>query len=190
MKISMTQSEIRLLESFLRCSNHYVEFGAGGSTYLAASLVKKSVFSVDSSQDWLSKVQTACEEGETPIKPELFHVDIGPIGDWGGPIGNEHKSKWPNYYSAIWENPKCCRADLCLIDGRFRVASFIQALCYTKKNTIIAIHDFAIRPNYHIVQEISREIARVENLSFFIRANDFDRERAAAILKQHEYNPA
>ena len=31
-----------LLSSFLRCSNHYLEFGSGGSTVVAADLVGHS----------------------------------------------------------------------------------------------------------------------------------------------------
>ena len=52
----MSAAELGLLASFLRCAQHYYEFGAGGSTCLAASLVAQSVTAVDSSQAWLDEV--------------------------------------------------------------------------------------------------------------------------------------
>jgi hypothetical protein len=33
----MSEAELALLSSFLRCSNHYLEFGSGGNTVPRAS---------------------------------------------------------------------------------------------------------------------------------------------------------
>ncbi len=58
----MEASEQALLETFLRSSRRYMEFGSGGSTVLAAGLVAESVVSVDSSTEWIDRVVAACAE--------------------------------------------------------------------------------------------------------------------------------
>ena len=57
----MSDDECRLFKSILKCSMRYLEFGSGGSTCLAASLVTESNISIDSSLEWLDKVRQVCE---------------------------------------------------------------------------------------------------------------------------------
>jgi hypothetical protein len=190
MQIAMTLGEKALFESFVRCSRQYVEFGAGGSTYLAASLVSNSVLSVDSSQEWLDRVRAQCLENGLPISPTLMHVSIGETKDWGFPVDESAKNTWSDYHSAVWANPEASRADLYLVDGRFRVACFTQVVLHARPDALIAIHDFANRPHYHIVREVAQEIAARENLSVFVRKPHYDPRQAVAILNDYALNPS
>jgi hypothetical protein len=189
MKIAMTSPEKDLFLSFLKCSRRYVEFGAGGSTYFASSLVAEAVTSVDSSQEWLEKVRIMCLENKVKNQPKLIHVDIGDVGEWGYPLSTSKKINWKNYHSSIWSDPECSRADLYLVDGRFRVSCFTQIILHSRPDALIAIHDFSVRPQYHVVCELANEIARAENFSVFMRKADYDPHRATEILGKHEANP-
>ena len=190
MNIAMTRPERDLLESFLRCTRRYFEFGSGGSTYLAASLAAETVTSVDSSTEWLEQVRLACATNTTKIQPELVYANIGKIGGLGYPANQEERHLWPNYYTALWSVPKNHEADFYLVDGRFRVACFLQITLHCSADAFIAIHDFANRPNYHVIREVAREIAVAETFSVFVRRRDYNRQHALSILGQHAFEPA
>jgi hypothetical protein len=189
MQPAMSDAERNLLHSFLYCSWSYLEFGTGGSTALACSLVRKSVISVESDPEWLKKVDDYCSSQATVLKPELIYADIGPVRDLGYPQGDGFRDRWPNYHDRVWLHEGANNADLYLIDGRFRVACFIQTLLHAQSSAIIVIHDFVNRPHYHVVREFSHEIAIAGSLSIFQRKGDFDRRRAELCLADHRFDP-
>ena len=189
MQPAMSVPEVELFCSFLRCCSNYVEFGTGGSTILACSLVRTSVTSVDSSPDWLKMVEGHCAAQPANLKPTLVHADIGPTRDLGYPQDDRFRNLWPNYHSWIWSDKAALGADLFLVDGRFRVACFIQALLRASHSSVIIIHDFANRPHYHVIKEFSHEIAAVETLSVFQRRIDFDKRLAKSCLADHGFDP-
>jgi hypothetical protein len=184
----MLESEQALFRCFLSCASNYLEFGSGGSTVMATSLVSHSVCSVESSIDWVAKVEAACAAADG-IRPNLLHADIGPVRDLGYPANENSKERWPIYHTSIWSQPGSTEADLCFVDGRFRVACFLQALLRCDARTIILIHDFATRPHYNIVRSFAREFARSETLSAFRRKADFDSGEAAACLERYRFDP-
>jgi hypothetical protein len=186
----MSDGECRLFKSILTCSTRYLEFGSGGSTYVAASLVKKSIISVDSSSEWLDKVRQACESGQGLIQPTLVHVDIGPTIEWGQPSDSGTRDRWPDYHRNVWTRTESSDADVYMIDGRFRVACFMQILLHSRRNALIMTHDFNFRSKYHVVKEVAREIAVVDSLSLFVRRGDRNETHVREILAAHEYDPA
>jgi hypothetical protein len=189
MHLAMQNSEGKLFQSFLRCSSNYLEFGCGGSTCVAATLVSRSIISVDSSPDWLSKVSHECRGSGSLIQPDLVHIDIGPTGDWGYPTDSATRDLWPSYHSRVWQNTASTEADMYFVDGRFRVACFMQILLHARHNPIIAIHDFTARKSYQIIKEVAREIAIADDLSVFLRKKDQDGERVRSILETYSYEP-
>lgn len=162
----MSAEEEALFLSFVKNSRDYVEFGTGGSTFVASNHVRNSILSVDSSQEWLDQVSRACIPSR--VKPELKFIDIGPTKEWGFPRDTSDRSRWPDYHSTVWTIPRSLDADLYLVDGRFRVACFAQIVLHCKPTAIIGIHDFSSRPSYHCVREIAREIATAGDMSFFL----------------------
>jgi hypothetical protein len=152
--------------------------------------VRNAVTAVDSSQAWLIKVFAACALAGAPIKPRLVFADIGPIGDWGMPHGTSHRSRWPRYYQDVWSNPAAAEADLFLVDGRFRVACHMSILKRCRPGAIILVHDFASRPHYHCIREVSRQIAAVEDLAVFLAEADADVARIDALLQAHAFDPS
>lgn len=189
MQPQMTKDEIQCLSGFLACTDKYLEFGTGGSTCLAASLVHHSIVSVDSSSRWIDAVRETCAAHADWVQPNLVHVDIGSVGDWGWPIDPAAKARWPNFHSQIWENSDAIGADLVMLDGRFRVACFLQTILRARPDALIAIHDFANRAAYHAVHQFGREIARVDELSIFVRRPGCDMEAAHRMLTDFAHNP-
>jgi hypothetical protein len=178
----MSDAERDLLTAFLRRTRTYLEFGTGGSTVLAAQFVQSRITSVDSSVEWLDKVRAACADAGCKAELDLVFVDIGPTRDWGYPSDPATAPRWPTYHEAIWDRPGAREADFCLVDGRFRVACFLQALLHCRPGTPIAIHDFDSRPGYHIVRELAREVAMAQDLSVFLPRPDIDAATIRAAL--------
>ena len=178
----MSDDECTLFKSVARCANRYTEFGSGGSTFLAAALVKGSIISVDSSAEWLAKVREACEQEVGYIRPTLVHADIGPTTNWGAPLDSSARDRWVTYHRDIWATPESAEADVYMIDGRFRVACFMQILLRGRRNSLIMFHDYSFRDRYHVVTEVGQEIAAVESLSVFRRRDDMDETLVRNIL--------
>jgi hypothetical protein len=189
MKLAMKPDEIVLFRSFLECCQTFLEFGSGGSTVFAATLVSKEIISVDSSQAWQDQVRDYCTTRNTPVLPRLVHCDVGELKGWGYPKDTSRKANWQRYHSGIWDEIDGKVPDFFLVDGRFRVASFMQIMLHGSPEAPVAIHDFGIRPKYQIVKKVAREIARSENLSIFVRRKDSDRNLISDILKSHAFDP-
>ena len=187
--IAMKPDEVALLTSLLACARRYMEFGAGGSTCLAAQAVAESIISVDSSREWLDKVAAVCAANAYAVQPALIHADIGELRDWGWPRDETQRAQWPAYHEGVWSRPEAARADTYMVDGRFRVACFMQVMLRCPGDALVIIHDFSDRPNYAPVHRVAREVARAGNLSAFVRRQDFDASVASGILDQHRFDP-
>jgi hypothetical protein len=183
----MSDKEYDLFFAFLRKSQKYLEFGVGGSTYVASQHVEQSIIAIDSSKEWLDRVRLECANFK--LKPNLIYVDIGPTKDWGYPIDQSSRDNWPGYHESVWDLPESAEADLYMVDGRFRVACFAQAVIHCDSKALIGFHDFASREQYHCVREIAREIATTEDMSFFKPLTGSE-EKANRILEEYRFNPA
>ena len=182
----MTENEVKLFSSFLSCSQRYLEFGAGGSTVLAASSSKEWIISVDSSAEWLEKVASA--KG-APRNLKLFPALIGRVKEWGYPADETNRKFWPTYSTRVFHETEARDADLVLVDGRFRVACFLRSIQHCP-HAIIGIHDY-LRPQYHVVESFARKITQVEALAFFIpyRIEGQLRQQFWSAVEKYEYEP-
>lgn len=188
LKPRMTAGELGLFQSFTRHAQNYLEFGAGGSTCIAAASVGRSILSVDSSKDWLDKVGTLCAAYPEWVQPRLVHADIGPLKAWGAPADDSTRDRWPGYYEDIWRRPEAAQADLYMVDGRFRIACFMQILLHCQDDALIAMHDFRLRDSYAVILEVAREVASVETMSVFMKRRNQDENRIRAILKHRRFH--
>ena len=188
MRPAMRDTEIALLACVLRCSSRYVEFGSGGSSILAAQLVHGEVICIDSSKDWLDKVVVTCVENGFTVPTTLF-ANIGPVRAFGFPSGTDHAHLWPNYHAEVWGRDRLTDADAYLVDGRFRIACFLQTMLRCDGNAVVLVHDFSSRPQYHVMRAFAREVARADDLSVFQRNIDFDAAAADACLRNHAFDP-
>jgi hypothetical protein len=135
MHVAMQRDERILFESFAKCAHKILEFGAGGSTWVAAQQKKDWIVSIDSSKEWLTNVER--ETKEFPTQPDLVFVDIGPVKEWGFPTDETLRNSWPIYHELIWQRAHVQEADLFFVDGRFRVACALQCLLHSKKEQFL-----------------------------------------------------
>ncbi|WP_336489408.1 hypothetical protein [Methylobacterium nigriterrae] len=180
----MSEKELSLFKSFLANARSYFEFGVGGSTKLAAEVVRGPVIAVDSDKAWIEAVSE--QMPQSIYARQLLHVDIGPTREWGHPVSNEYRERFPSYPQAIIA-PETKAFDLCLVDGRFRVACFLQALLHLKDDAVIGIHDYRSRPQLHVVEQFARPIAEAEDLTFFTRRFDADLWGIARAISVYSY---
>ena len=181
----MSLVERSTFEKYLKKTKSYFEFGSGGSTKLAIRHGVE-VYGVESDKFW---VETLRKEAGNLCKVD--YVDIGPTKDWGYPIDETEKDKFPHYSEAIlrFENG----FDLILIDGRFRVACTLNAIKHTLKyqknirKTFILIHDFWNRPSYHDVLRFLDVVERSESLGVFKLKKNIDLKKLAEKIEEHKY---
>ena len=187
---AMSKERVQALTEKLMNSKVYLEFGMGGSTVLAARVGVPYIFSVDSSLEWLDNITT--EISTTPIrsKIKLLHADLGKIGDWGHPIGQEKISNWPSYYSGPWremQSSGMC-ADLVLIDGRFRIACFLYSILNLNPGSTIIWDDYLPRPEYHIIESILKPYQYVDSMAIFKITEIPDHRKTISMLFENLYN--
>jgi hypothetical protein len=131
-----------------------LEYGTGGSTVVAASRAACRVFSVESSADWLAKMQTWFEASPPKAKLHLHHADIGRTKEWGFPVDAKTLNRWAAYPVSVWDRDDFKHPDLVLIDGRFRLACALTVLFRITKATTVLIDDYIDRPGYKRIETL------------------------------------
>ncbi|MDQ0512187.1 hypothetical protein [Ancylobacter amanitiformis] len=182
MEPHMTACERALFENCLGRAGSYMEFGAGGSTLLADRLVKGPVYCVESDPAWIEKMR-ALSSG-TDYERRFIFADIGPTGRWGRPLKAPGEVDYRNYHEHIW-NEIGRSFDLYLIDGRFRVACFCQALLRAGPEARLMVHDYRSRPHYHALETVAAAVSEVEDLTVFARRPDASDERLRALIDDY-----
>lgn len=181
----MSVQETALFEHYLKQSKAYFEFGSGGSTKLATRN-EVEVFGVESDKFW---VDTLKKEAGPLCKVD--YVDIGPTKEWGYPVDNTHREKFPLYSQAIMQHDKAF--DLILVDGRFRVACTLNAIKQTLEkqkdidDTVIFIHDFWDRPDYHSVLAFLETRDKAETAGAFKIKRKIDINALMTMLDKYQY---
>ena len=175
----MSAPEQALLAAFLDGVGGYVEFGVGGSTCFAAARVHGPLLGLDSSQEWLDQVAAECAKNPRWVQPKLSHVDIGPLGAWGYPADESRKADWAAYSERIWDDSLAAKADLFLVDGRFRVACVLQTFARCRPEAVVLVHDYdSKRAAYRVVERFGRRVAMAGTLAAFVRRGDYDADAA------------
>lgn len=160
----MTAPEIELYKRTIATAGTYLEFGAGGSTIVAAQLGVPTILTVESHKGWADYVRA---DKRIVLRPgqsiTMHHVDIGPVKEAGYPNGSLHSEKWPNYFKTIWREIDPFEIDVVLVDGRFRIACVLATLLRCRSDVTIMMHDWE-RSHYHVVLEFADRVALVDKL--------------------------
>ena len=171
--IRLSNEEINLLIQYYKKSNQYLEFGSGGSTFLALINSNIKIYSVESDENWLNYLRSYSivrkNEGE---RLEFYHINIGKVGKWGYPINSDMKDNYPNYSMSVFNKINSSDIDLVFIDGRFRVACALAVILNCSNDATMLIHDYTCRENYHVIEEFVDKIEIVDTLAVFkIKSN-------------------
>jgi hypothetical protein len=166
----MSNNEKAIFDQAIRKSRHYLEFGLGGSTLRAIQKSKATIYTVESSPDWISHMREYIFFRHFENKRlHIFPVNIGPVSDWGYPESEDFKGSFQGYSSSVFQSIDSKLIDLALVDGRFRVACILKIVltCYENSNLLILIHDFWDRPYYHVVLKYLDTVNRADTIGLF-----------------------
>lgn len=164
----MSDRELALLQTCLKRATRVLEFGAGGSTLVAAA-AGRQVLSVDSDPAWIKELAGDPDARASMAASTLkfLHVDIGPTGNWGRPTDAATRATWHRYHSQPWQHVDPERLDLVIIDGRFRVACALQAALRVSPQCAIFFHDFWSRSRYRVAQDFLVFRSAVDSVGVF-----------------------
>ncbi len=171
-----------LFESAMAEASFYAEYGCGQSTSWVAKNTSLPISSVDSSAYWIAAVQDRLD-GRQNVS--IKHVDFGPVGDWGRPLGYANRSLITEYTEAHFGGDK--QPDLILIDGRFRVACFLASLLHAKPGSVILFDDYTDRQHYHIVEEFLLPSATCGRQARFEVPGDLPKEQVRCEYEKFLY---
>lgn len=159
----MSENEIKAFSFFMKPGNIYFEFGSGGSTNLA-SFYKVKTYSVESDVKWHEKLKN------NGIVANYITIDLKATSI-GYPGNKTDVKDWEKYIKAY---KKEYNANIILIDGRFRVACALDIFNKITNQTIILIHDYVNRKDYHIIENYYIKIKSWDTLALFIKNPKID----------------
>lgn len=139
MKPWMHDSEIFLVLKHLYYTDTLLEWGSGGSTTYFPHFVKK-YYSIEHDGDWYNELKS-----EIPSNVELYHVP------WDSPRTIPTQRNQFKTYIEYVDKLNIKKFDKVFIDGRARGWCAEYVLKYLHEDSIIFIHDFWNRPQYHVV---------------------------------------
>lgn len=182
-ELSFPLEEMQLVRRVYDSAHIILEYGSGGSTILASEQPAKLVFSVESDHAWAIRLQHEIDLLNLPSPALVYHVDIGPTGNWGRPLSPEAWTRFHRYPLAIWDEPFFRQPDVVLIDGPFRPACLMAVLLRTQKPVTVLFDDYTERPAYHSVEAFLKPTEMVGRMAVFdVEPRPFDPSETGAIM--------
>jgi len=174
----------------IKDSKYYLEYGSGGSTYIAAQH-KVNFISIES--DWFFLKALIRKIKKDHLYNQniqiYYHRSIGLTKKWSYPIDSTNISEKKSRLYRDYSNPpvECILndfiPDFIFIDGRFRVAcalKIIKLLNNKSSRWTIAIDDYFNRPHYHVVEKYAELNFCIGLMGVFTKGlalpNDIDRD--------------
>jgi hypothetical protein len=183
---AMDAKGLSFFKSQISKSKCFVEYGCGGSTHYAAMVAKvPNIISVDTSKVWVNKVKRSLSGCESNL--DLFYCDVGEIGNWGTPVNGDRYQHFWRYTVHPWNTARkrSLEPDLVLVDGRFRVASFLYSLVAAKEGALIMFDDYLDRKKYAIVEDFCQIKEIHGRMAVFCVDKNYTVEEIVAAITQH-----
>lgn len=171
-----------LFISKLDRANFYLEYGSGGSTYIAAEKGKDFI-SVDSDPYFLEAVRKKIQASGlyNPSRQKYLYADIGLTKSWGHPLfKNKTKKrlvKWANYPNSPWIHISADRTpDLILVDGRFRVACALTTIKHLQNKTgwTLLVDDYLARQQYKAIENFANLESLTGRMAVFTKKENIN----------------
>jgi hypothetical protein len=184
--------ERECLYSELKDCETYLEYGSGGSTLAALTMVP-IVVSVENDRAFYQAVVNKARLIATGQYFPIF-VNTGRTSAWGEPVVQRRtalrKWLWRRYPIAPWIviDRNRLSPDLILVDGRFRVACTLESLLRLppKSSCRFFFDDFEQYDGaYFAIREFVEDIGRHGRAVIFRRAADFDPVRCRRVLDRY-----
>jgi len=183
----------------LQNSQVYLEFGSGGSTYLAAKLKKRFV-TVDSDYFFLKAVRKKIvEDGLLDNERQRYrYANIGITRRWGWPLGllkpgKKRLALYSKYSDFPLDELRGAYPDLVLIDGRFRVACALKAIraLGARANWCLVVDDYRHREgHYKIIERFAELQSFVGRMAVFSKMPQLDNRALMVAIRRYETDPS
>ena len=175
-ELTLPPQEEMFLRSQYASTQVILEYGSGGSTFLALKSNSRSkIYACETDEQWLLRLCHEIDERGLSDRFTPVLCDIGPTRVWGNPCFEQRGTDlqrmnlFMNYSIRPWrllrqnnESPS-----VVLIDGRFRVACFLTALSFIEANTLVLFDDYTDRPHYHCVEEFVKPTLKIGRMAVF-----------------------
>ena len=175
-ELTLPPAESHFLRSQYSSPQVVIEYGSGGSTFLALESNHRSrIYSCETDKQWLSSLCDEIQKRQLQDRFTPIFCNIGPTRAWGNPCFEQRGSDvqrmnlFMRYASRPWDivRSKNDNPTIILIDGRFRVACFLTALAFIRTNSLILFDDYTERPFYHCVEKFKRPTIKVGRMAVF-----------------------
>jgi hypothetical protein len=186
---SMDEDGLKYFAQAVAKSECLAEYGCGGSTVYAATTANlKAIISVDTSKVWVEKVNYQLSRSKSLLI--LLHCDLGEVEDWGYPKSRDKSQDFWRYMVTPWHVAKLnhLTPDLVLIDGRFRVASFLYSLVSADVGTVIMFDDYLNRSEYFIVEKFCPLFERHGRMGVFVVEKNYSVSEIVSVIAQYSTN--
>ncbi|MFN3575706.1 MAG: hypothetical protein ACK4TJ_01775 [Tabrizicola sp.] len=150
-----------------------LEYGSGGSTFVAAASPGKHITSVESDPGWANRMREISAAHDLPSPPSIVYVNIGPVGAWARALDHQHLESFIGYAQSIWDSPGFKHPDVVLVDGRFRAACFMTAYLNAERPITLLFDDYIKRKEYHVIERLGKPSRMVGRMAvFYLRPED------------------
>lgn len=185
--VILTDAEKVLLCKYLETSNKYIEFGAGGSTFLALSNSSADIYSTEADKSWIDYLRSfnIIRNSEEAGRLKFYNIYIGKTKKWSYPEDSSCKNYYPEYSSRVFNDVS---ADTIFVDGRFRVACVLNSIIHSSNETKILLHDYIDRPYYHIIENYLDIIETADSLAVFKIKDNIDRNELEHLYEEYKYD--
>ena len=184
--IRLTSAEKAFFLEQVRGASCYLEYGAGGSTFLILKETSiPDATSVESDPHWLDYLRNwpLIRENEGK-RLHFLHVDIGKTRAWGLPRQISMIKHFPDYSALPFRSGK--KYDTVFIDGRFRIACAAAAIRHCSPAAKILIHDFDWRPQYRCLLDFLEVVGTADTLALFRIKAPVDPQRINRLYESHK----
>lgn len=153
----MEKVDFDIFDNLLKKAVVYLEYGSGGSTIHALKTKVPIVYSVENDSEWETNVKGLASRLDLSKQVfEMCFTDMSPMSRWGTPlvVNLDLSTK---YVKDVWDLCTLSKRlpNVVLIDGRFRVACFIQTLIkLNNTRSTIIFDDYSARKHYKIFESI------------------------------------
>lgn len=153
-ELTMPDLEAAHLRAAYERAKVILEYGAGGSTVMAAEMPGKTVFSIETDQGWVDMMTSWFDQNPSPSQPEIIWSNIGTTKAWGRPANERHWREYAKYSLEFWSLEGIPHPDVMLVDGRFRAGCILAAAFRCTQPMTVLVDDYARRDSYHAVEKL------------------------------------
>ena len=161
---------------YANLSGVILEYGSGGSSLLALkSNARNHLYSCETDSLWMSRLGTFMTQEGLSERFHPIHCDVGPTKEWGYPddsVEGLSHARATQFMMAAWTpwkifKKQAIKPDFILIDGRWRVPSFLAAMTQCEQPTMVLFDDYLERKNYHVVEQLCRPVKMLRRAALF-----------------------